>query len=93
MGDFRRLETWREAHALEIEIHRLSANLPRRYQFELASQLRKASNSIGANIAEGCGRSGKADKGYPVDSGQGAWYSPERAGDGVYGDWAPRKPR
>ncbi|RDJ94227.1 four helix bundle protein [Lacticaseibacillus rhamnosus] len=39
----------------------VSASFPRSEMFGLTSQIRRASNSIGANLAEGCGRWGDTE--------------------------------
>jgi four helix bundle protein len=56
MESFRRLKVWQRAHRLTLDVYRLAATLPDYERFGLATQLRHASASIGANIAEGCGR-------------------------------------
>src|SRR5215208_4386599 len=61
MQDFRNLRVWRAAHAAALTTYRLTAAFPEDERFGLASQLRRAAASIGANIAEGCGRSSDAD--------------------------------
>lgn len=58
MKDFRNLIVWEEAHKLTLEVHRLTALFPRFELYGLTSQLRRCSASIGANIAEGCGKRG-----------------------------------
>ena len=50
------LEVFRRAYALSLEVHRASLDFPRIEQFVLADQVRRASKSICANIAEGFGR-------------------------------------
>ena len=55
------LEVWQAAHALTIEVYRLSEAFPRTEVFGLTSQIRRAAASIGANLAEGCGRRGEGD--------------------------------
>ena len=59
MSDYRRLEVWKAAHQLTLQIYRVTTVFPRHEQFGLVSQLRRAAVSIGANIAEGSGRGGK----------------------------------
>ena len=56
--DFRNLKVWGKAHALTLEVYKMTARLPREELYGLTSQIRRASASIGANIAEGCGRRG-----------------------------------
>jgi four helix bundle protein len=55
MRDFKRLEIWRRAHALAIALYELTAGYGRLGFGQLRSQLTKAADSIGTNIAEGCG--------------------------------------
>jgi four helix bundle protein len=50
---FEDLEVFRRAYRLSLEVHRLSLELSRIEQFALADQVRRASKSICANIAEG----------------------------------------
>ena len=50
------LEVFQRAYALSLEVHRASLEFPRIEQFALADQVRRASKSICANLAEGFGR-------------------------------------
>src|SRR5262252_2800631 len=50
------LEVFRRAYRLSLEVHRASLDFPRIEQFALADQVRRASKSICANLAEGFGR-------------------------------------
>lgn len=54
---------WHKAHALTLEVYRVSNAFPREEMFGLSSQMRRASSSIPANIAEGCGRGGDGEFG------------------------------
>jgi four helix bundle protein len=54
--DFKDLKVWRKAHELTLAIYRATRTVPRDEMYGLVSQLRRAASSIGANIAEGCGR-------------------------------------
>jgi four helix bundle protein len=56
MRNFEDLEVWQKAHALTVKLYRLTEPFPRSEAFGLTSQIRKAAGSIGANLAEGCGR-------------------------------------
>jgi len=58
---FTRLEVWRKAHQLSLEIYRATQAFPRAELYGLSGQLRRAVASIGANIAEGRGRMGDGD--------------------------------
>ncbi|HEY5885475.1 MAG TPA: four helix bundle protein [Pyrinomonadaceae bacterium] len=61
MRDFRQIRVWRKAHQLILNIYRITSRFPREEQYGLTSQLRRASASIAANIAEGFGRGGDAE--------------------------------
>ncbi len=50
------LDVFRRAYRLSLEVHRVSLEFPRIEQFALADQVRRASKSICANLAEGFGR-------------------------------------
>ena len=50
------LDVFRRAYALSLEVHRASLDFPRIEQLALADQIRRASKSICANLAEGFGR-------------------------------------
>jgi four helix bundle protein len=54
--DFKNLKVWVKAHELTVQIYQRTRNFPREEIYGLTSQMRRASGSIGANIAEGCGR-------------------------------------
>jgi four helix bundle protein len=58
MRDFRGLIVWQKAHAFTIEIYQLTKRFPEDERFGLTSQMRRSAASIGANLAEGCGRGG-----------------------------------
>jgi four helix bundle protein len=53
---FEDLEVFQRAYRLSLEIHRASLTFPAAEQRALADQIRRASKSICANIAEGYGR-------------------------------------
>ena len=61
MQDFRNLEVAQIAHTLTLAIYRETANFPDSERFGLTAQLRRSSSSIGANLAEGCGRGSDID--------------------------------
>lgn len=56
MQDFKRLKVWDKAHQLTLEIYAASKRFPKDELFGLTSQIRRASSSVAANIAEGSGR-------------------------------------
>jgi len=53
---FQDLNIWQEAHRLVLEVNRITSNFPKEEIYCLVSQIRRASISIPANIAEGTGR-------------------------------------
>lgn len=61
MQDFRNLKVWKAALALTVDVYRDTQQFPDVERYGLLSQVRRASISIGANIAEGCGRDSDAD--------------------------------
>lgn len=63
MRDYRRLKVWRRAHDLTLRIYGVTSRFPRNEMYGLTSQIRRASASIGANIAEGYGRVGDRELG------------------------------
>ena len=52
------LEVFRRAFRLSLDLHRASLEFPRIEQFALADQIRRASKSICANLAEGFAKQG-----------------------------------
>jgi four helix bundle protein len=56
LKDFKELKVWHKAYDLALTIYEASRSFPREEMYGLTSQLRRAAVSIGANIAEGCGR-------------------------------------
>ena len=62
MASFTDLDAWKVGVELLKEVYVLAKRLPKHEQFELASQLRRASTGILINLAEGFGRSTSADK-------------------------------
>jgi four helix bundle protein len=61
MKDYRKLNVWVRTHARTLALYEHSAKFPRSETYGLTSQLRRAASSIGANIAEGCGRGTDGD--------------------------------
>lgn len=60
MGDtiksFEDLQVFQRAYSISLDIHRASLTLPKIEQYVLADQMRRASKSVCANVAEGFGR-------------------------------------
>ena len=61
MEDFKDLKVWVKAYQLTLAVYQSTRAFPRDEVYGLTSQLRRASASIGANIAEGCGRRSDAE--------------------------------
>lgn len=59
---FQDLIVWQKAHAFVRKVYDLSRAFPKEEVYGLTAQLRRAAVSIAANIAEGFGKRGKADK-------------------------------
>jgi four helix bundle protein len=57
----RDLKVWCKAYSLSLDLYRLSRGFPKEELYGLTSQLRRAAISIGANLAEGCGRRTNAE--------------------------------
>ena len=55
---FEDLEVFQRAYRISLEVHRVSLDFPQLEQRVLGDQLRRASKSICANIAEGFGKQG-----------------------------------
>jgi four helix bundle protein len=61
MQDFKKLDIWTESLKLSSEIYNLTKKFPKDELYGLTSQIRRASVSMFANIAEGAGRSSNPD--------------------------------
>ena len=63
MQSFRNLKVWEKAHSLALNVYASTRSFPREELYGLTTQMRRASVSIGCNIAEGCCRKGDAEMG------------------------------
>jgi four helix bundle protein len=61
MKNFRNLQVWQKAHALGLEVYRVTQYSPDHERFGMTTQLLRAAASIGANLAEGRGRTSDAE--------------------------------
>lgn len=61
MQDYRKLEVWQRAHRMVLNVYELAESFPKSETFGLIIQCRRASVSIPANIAEGCGKNSNND--------------------------------
>jgi four helix bundle protein len=53
---FTDLIVWQKAHAVALDIYRLSKSWPSEERYALTDQVRRSSRSVGANIAEAWGK-------------------------------------
>jgi four helix bundle protein len=61
MRNYRDLQVWNKAHKPTLDLYRVSQGFPREEIYGITSQSRRAVVSIGANLAEGCGRRSSAE--------------------------------
>lgn len=61
MQDFRNLRVWQQTRELTRLVYTVTATFPATERYGLSAQMRSAAISIGANIAEGCGRGSSQD--------------------------------
>ena len=61
MASYEDLEVFKRAYRLSLEIHRTSLSFPSAEQYALANQIRRASKSICANLAEGSAKWSASD--------------------------------
>jgi four helix bundle protein len=61
LKDFKELKVWKKSRLLTALIYKHTSNFPAREIYGLTSQMRRCAISIGANIAEGCGRRSDAE--------------------------------
>ncbi len=53
---FTDLNTWKEGHRLVIMVYKITKTFPKEETYSIIDQMRRASSSVTANIAEGFGR-------------------------------------
>ncbi len=66
------LQVWKKAHALTLDIYKNTRCFPGDERFGLTSQIRRSCASIGANLAEGCGRRSDGEMGRFVHIAMGS---------------------
>lgn len=61
MRNFRKYQVWELGHQITLDVYKLTSVFPKDEQYGLTSQMRRASSSVPANIAEGCGRESEVE--------------------------------
>ncbi len=61
MQNYKDLRVWSKSHELTLGIYQATKNFPKDELYSLTNQIRRASSSIPANIAEGCGKNTSND--------------------------------
>jgi four helix bundle protein len=61
MRDYTKIEAWKLADDLTVAVYNFSRAFPREEIYGLTNQLRRASYSVPANIAEGSSRESQRD--------------------------------
>lgn len=59
---FTDLEAWKKAHAIALEIYKITDKFPSKEIFGLTNQIRRSAVSVSSNIAEGFSRNSYKDK-------------------------------
>jgi four helix bundle protein len=72
MRNYRDLVVWEKAHLLTLAIYKNTRAFPNDERFGLTSQMRRASVSIAANLAEGCGRRSDGEMGRYIQIAMGS---------------------
>ena len=61
MQDYRKLDVWKLAHDLTLDVYRITSGFPSTESYALTRQLRRSAVSIGSNIVEGAARSSQKE--------------------------------
>jgi len=72
MRNYRDLVVWEKAHRLTLAVYKNTRAFPNDERFGLTSQMRRASASIAANLAEGCGRRSDGEMGRFIQIAMGS---------------------
>jgi len=64
---FERLEVWQDSRDLVAEVYKMTNEFPTEEKYGMISQLKRASTSISANIAEGMSRSTDKEKAHFIN--------------------------
>src|SRR6266849_1203755 len=72
MRNYKDLVVWEKAHRLTLAVYKSTRSFPSEEKFGLTSQMRRASASIAANLAEGCGRRSDGEMGRFIQIAMGS---------------------
>ena len=72
MRPHQKLDVWQRAVDFAVESYKATENFPKEEKFGLVSQIRRASVSISANIAEGAGRNSSKEFIHFLSNAQGS---------------------
>jgi four helix bundle protein len=72
MRNYKDLVVWEKAHQLTLAVYKNTRPFPNEERFGLTSQMRRASASIAANLAEGCGRRSDGEMGRFIQIAMGS---------------------
>jgi four helix bundle protein len=72
MRNYRDLVVWEKAHRLTLAVYKNTRAFPNDERFGLTSQMRRASASIAANLAEGSGRRSDGEMGRFIQIAMGS---------------------
>jgi four helix bundle protein len=72
MRNYKDLVVWEKAHRLTLVVYKSTRAFPNEEKFGLTSQMRRASASIAANLAEGCGRRSDGEMGRFIQIAMGS---------------------
>jgi four helix bundle protein len=61
MQNYQDLKVWQKSHQFVLAVYQLTNDFPKNEIFGLTSQMRRATVSISANLAEGCGKISTGD--------------------------------
>ena len=61
MQNYQDLKVWQKSHQFVLAVYQLTNDFPKTEIFGLTSQMRRATVSISANLAEGCGKNSMLD--------------------------------
>jgi len=62
IAGFEQMEVWQDAINLAVSIYKITSSFPKSEIYSTTNQMRRASSSISANIAEGYGRYNHKEK-------------------------------